>query len=206
MHSHVHTLAHTFSLTHLHIYTHTYSLTHTYTCTQIIQTGYIYFNVLFQSVENQVNVQCKCHGVSGSCELKTCWRALPSFRSVGTRLRQKFDAAVEVEWRRQGTRDVLQTKSTWQPEVKTISEEDLVYLVPSPDFCFADPRTGSFGTTGRPCARTSKSNDSCEQLCCGRGYIIQTRRIENKCRCKFQWCCHVQCSICERVVERYICR
>ena len=35
-----------------------------------------------QLLERNMKVECKCHGVSGSCELKTCWRSLASFRMV----------------------------------------------------------------------------------------------------------------------------
>ena len=37
---------------------------------------------LFQLLERNMKVECKCYGVSGSCELKTCWRSLASFRMV----------------------------------------------------------------------------------------------------------------------------
>ena len=36
----------------------------------------------FQLLERNMKVECKCHGVSGSCELKTCWRSVASFRMV----------------------------------------------------------------------------------------------------------------------------
>ena len=40
------------------------------------------FIFIFQLLERTMKVECKCHGVSGSCELKTCWRSLASFRMV----------------------------------------------------------------------------------------------------------------------------
>lgn len=40
--------------------------------------------------------ECKCHGMSGSCTIKTCWMRLPSFRVVGDNLKEKFDGASRV--------------------------------------------------------------------------------------------------------------
>ena len=35
-------------------------------------------------------MKCRCHGVSGSCEFKTCWRSLPRFADVGDYLKVKI--------------------------------------------------------------------------------------------------------------------
>jgi len=43
-----------------------------------------------------MKVQCKCHGVSGSCEVRTCWRSVPPFHDVGTILKDKYNGATEV--------------------------------------------------------------------------------------------------------------
>ncbi|KHJ76379.1 hypothetical protein OESDEN_24001 [Oesophagostomum dentatum] len=34
--------------------------------------------------------------MSGSCEIKTCWDTLPSFREIGMIIKDKFDGASEV--------------------------------------------------------------------------------------------------------------
>ncbi|XP_014218513.1 protein Wnt-7b [Copidosoma floridanum] len=47
-------------------------------------------------VKTMLDVECKCHGVSGSCTVRTCWRTLPSFREIGDVLMRKYDRARSV--------------------------------------------------------------------------------------------------------------
>lgn len=44
-----------------------------------------------------MQVRCKCHGMSGSCQLKTCWKSAPDFRVVGKVLKQQYRRAVLVD-------------------------------------------------------------------------------------------------------------
>ncbi|CAK9295052.1 unnamed protein product [Gordionus sp. m RMFG-2023] len=39
---------------------------------------------------------CKCQGLSGSCNLKTCWMRVTPFRNIGNTLRLKYDKAAKV--------------------------------------------------------------------------------------------------------------
>ena len=54
------------------------------------------FVYMFQAVADNTRLRCKCHGVSGSCEVKTCWRNVPSMRHVGALLLDKYDIATQV--------------------------------------------------------------------------------------------------------------
>lgn len=151
-----------------------------------------------------MRVECKCHGVSGSCEVKTCWKSMPPFRKVGNVIKEKFDGATEVEQRKVGTTKVLVPRNS---QFKPHTDEDLVYLDPSPDFCDHDPRTpGMLGTVGRQCNRTSKAIDGCELMCCGRGFQTQEVEVVDRCSCKFHWCCYVKCKQCRKMVEIHTCR
>lgn len=40
---------------------------------------------------------CKCHGVSGSCSIRVCWRRLPPLRDIGDALGQLYDGASYVK-------------------------------------------------------------------------------------------------------------
>lgn len=53
----------------------------------------IHFSHLVQIVAKLLKKDCLCHGVSGSCSLKTCWRTLPTFREIGDALHQKYEKA-----------------------------------------------------------------------------------------------------------------
>nr|AAC80431.1 AmphiWnt4 [Branchiostoma floridae] len=156
-----------------------------------------------RNLVDHMKTECKCHGVSGSCELKTCWRAMPPFREVGARLKEKFDGATEVQQKKIGSRrELVPLNSDFKPH----SSSDLVYLDASPDFCVRDTKVGSMGTVGRVCNKTSKAIDGCELLCCGRGYNTHTREVVERCSCKFHWCCYVKCKTCRRTVEVHTCK
>ena len=43
--------------------------------------------IQFQALSRLMLMKCRCHGVSGSCEFKTCWRSLPRFADVGDYLK-----------------------------------------------------------------------------------------------------------------------
>jgi hypothetical protein len=39
------------------------------------------------------------HGVSGSCEIQTCWKSLPKFYNVGKKLKEKYERSVRIAGR-----------------------------------------------------------------------------------------------------------
>ncbi|VDP14929.1 unnamed protein product [Soboliphyme baturini] len=155
-----------------------------------------------KSIEKNMRIQCKCHGVSGSCELKTCWQAMPPFREIGYILKEKFDGATEVKLALFNSRHSLVPSNS---QFKPHTVEDLVYLHESPDYCVSNNATGTVGTQGRVCNRTSKGIDGCELLCCGRGYTTRIEKRIERCQCKFHWCCYVKCKQCVQTVEVNIC-
>lgn len=150
---------------------------------------------------NYAKVECKCHGVSGSCALKTCWQQLPSFREVGDRLRDRYDGATEIKFNRGGIKLVRKNKRYNKP-----SKEDLIYMEESPNYCVASPEVGSLGTSGRVCLRQSEGMDGCNLMCCGRGYNTFKQKLVERCNCKFYWCCFVKCKTCERIVDVTTCK
>lgn len=148
-----------------------------------------------------MRLECKCHGLSGSCTMKSCWMRLPSFREVGDNLKERFDGASKVIASNDG--------NSFMPECKTIKQptrEDLVYTDTSPDFCEANMKTGSLGTHGRECNSTSIGLDGCDLLCCDRGFHRTIEYSTVKCNCVFVWCCEVKCNNCETRREVYTCK
>lgn len=60
--------------------------------------------------------------------------------------------------------------------------------------------------SSRQCNKTSNGSDSCDLMCCGRGYNPYMDKVVERCHCKYHWCCYVTCKKCERTVERYVCK
>ncbi len=142
--------------------------------------------------------QCKCHGVSGSCEFKTCWRTMPPFNQIAEKVKEKYDAATQVRIQRTEFKRRLVARNQMH---STFTQNDLVYLNRSPDYCDAHVDLASYGTFNRVCNKTSRGIDSCDLLCCGRPYYTRIEIITHKCDCKFEWCCTVQCKQCEKLEE-----
>nr|XP_057930833.1 ankyrin repeat, SAM and basic leucine zipper domain-containing protein 1-like isoform X2 [Doryrhamphus excisus] len=155
-----------------------------------------------KAVKRFMTLECKCHGVSGSCSLRTCWLAMADFRRTGDHLRRKYDAAVHVAVNQYGTGFMSHTGT----HLKRPGKNQLVYSEDSPDFCIADQASGSMGTAGRVCNRTSRGADGCEVMCCGRGYDTSRVSHSAQCECKFHWCCAVRCRDCHQVVDVLTCK
>ena len=147
--------------------------------------------------------QCRCHGVSGSCTVKSCWNTVPDFLVVGDYLKRKYLQSVEVINRPTKRRLRRKDRSLRKDPV---AQDDLVHLERSPNYCVRNPAKGIMGTSGRECNRTSSGADSCDLLCCGRGYNTQEVRLVERCDCKFIWCCEVKCRVCETVTDVFTCK
>ncbi|XP_038664798.1 protein Wnt-3a isoform X1 [Scyliorhinus canicula] len=159
------------------------------------------------AILDHMHLKCKCHGLSGSCEVKTCWWSQPDFRVIGDYLKDKYDSSSEmiVEKHRE-SRGWVETLTPKYTLFKAPTERDLVYYDPSPNFCNPNPATGSFGTRHRKCNITSHGIDGCELLCCGRGHDTRTEKRREKCHCIFHWCCHVSCQECTRIYSVHTCK
>nr|CAB3267759.1 Wnt-3 [Phallusia mammillata] len=160
-----------------------------------------------EALRDQVRRKCKCHGVSGSCELKTCWLVLPDFNQVGAYLKQRYlDASLMKVQSFTGVRgcedDFVPSHSFHRRPTK----KDLIYYESSPDFCDRNVASGIKGTRGRICNADSEGVDGCFLLCCGRGHTTKRKTRVEKCRCVFQWCCKVKCEDCVIEYEEHTCK
>lgn len=163
---------------------------------------------------------CKCHGVSGSCSLKTCWRELAPFPEVARRLKRKYIRAVPAEIENKpefAATDVVAKPrkvpaatagTTQRPKwlaavtarLRRLGRDRLVYLEKSPSFCEPNPLTGS-GMTGRRC----RDPDHCNKVCCGSEHRSFNEVVYETCQCRMVWCCKLECKTCENVTTAYAC-
>ncbi|KAJ7329680.1 hypothetical protein JRQ81_015854 [Phrynocephalus forsythii] len=154
------------------------------------------------AVAKLMSVDCRCHGVSGSCALKTCWKTMSSFEKVGRLLKEKYESSIQISDR---LKKKIRRKEKSQRKIP-VSKEDLLYVNRSPNYCVEDHKLGVPGTQGRICNRTSEGPDGCNLLCCGRGYNTHVVRHVERCDCKFVWCCYVRCRRCETMTDVHTCK
>lgn len=138
--------------------------------------------------------ECKCHGVTGSCTLKTCWKELGAFDEVGSMLKENYNDAAKVSYMDK------ELKENINRQLRAISNKDkrLVYLEASPNYCLRNDTVGSPGMLGRTCRSDEASTSKCRGLCetCRLKHKTVEQSKQIKCKCKFIWCCSVQCETC----------
>lgn len=99
-----------------------------------------------QALRASLEMKCKCHGVSGSCSIRTCWKGLQELRDVAADLKTRYLSATKVVHRPMGTRKHLVPKDL---DIRPVKDSELVYLQSSPDFCMKNEKVGSHGTQDR---------------------------------------------------------
>lgn len=165
------------------------------------------------AVIRKMKKRCKCHGVSGACQINTCWTVLPDMSEVGEYLKRQYRIAAKV-----GAMSAIETDTaTLNKELAAISVDKLVFADASPDYCYEEPKLGINGTLGRYCSRAKhrpdgtevsrNERDSCDRLCTKCGYRIKRERlnVEKQCDCRFVYCCSVECKRCPHVEETFKC-
>lgn len=163
-------------------------------------------------------LECKCHGLSGSCTTRTCWRTLPSLRMIGERLKEYYYSAIRVKAKLVDTNRGRKPEYLILDPAKTQSQKageeeqkpdslSLVYMNDSETYCDRNTRLGIPGTKDRICNVTStNSEDRCHFLCCERGHDTHNFTEVSQCRCKFHWCCEVRCKECVKNVVKHTCK
>lgn len=145
-------------------------------------------------VRSNLKRECKCHGVTGSCNLKTCWRSLAPFETVGTELKRKYRNAVKVGLVDNTLRELQRDKPV------TRRDKKMVFLDSSPDYCVRNLTVGSPGMLGRTCSDEDVGLNKCRSLCNSCKLKPERELLEKQvdCRCKFVWCCSVKCATCTK--------
>lgn len=146
-----------------------------------------------------MSTHCRCHGVSGSCAVKTCWKMMTAFENVGVYLKERYERSIQVT-------DGSRRKARKDQHRPPVDKQHLIFFNKSPNYCLEDRRWGVVGTRGRHCNRTSAGSDGCNLLCCGRGYNTHVVRRVQRCECKFVWCCYVRCKRCESMNDMHTCK
>ncbi|XP_075153801.1 wnt oncogene analog 4 [Haematobia irritans] len=154
-----------------------------------------------EAVSTMMKDKCKCHGVSGSCSMKTCWKKLADFNATATLLRQKYNQAIRKApntrtIRREATSSRVKKPKQRRKKQQQSQYTTLYYLETSPTYCSV--------TKDRQCLNP----DNCANLCCGRGYVTRVFKQVEKCRCRFNngRCCQLICDYCQRYEDRFFCK
>lgn len=140
-----------------------------------------------KQIVNESIESCRCHGVSGTCAVKTCYNRIKTVAEVGEKLFQLYNGAVRVAESDDG--DLVNANFPSVPVKKT----DILYKDHSPNFCVEDDALGTLGVAHRLCDPNSNMPNACSTICCDYGNYELSKVVEIE-ECKFVWCCDIVCS------------
>ncbi|KAG5875368.1 hypothetical protein JTB14_020666 [Gonioctena quinquepunctata] len=164
-------------------------------------------------IRNTMVRKCRCHGISGSCSLQTCWMQMSPFEDVSRQLKERYKNSERLSYQIV-EKSIYIENSGGEMEEKTIPgiEHSLVYLDQSPDYCLTKSTEGFSGTRGRMCSKnanytTLEEKNSCRNLCRRCGYSVKRmqKTVTKRCNCEFNWCCRVKCDSCLETVDEHFC-
>ncbi|KAA0193445.1 Protein Wnt, partial [Fasciolopsis buskii] len=157
-------------------------------------------------MEANQRLVCKCHGVSGSCAQRVCFRQLRRIDNdvMQKALKMKYLAAKQVT---QGANGQLIGKTLLDKGFvdEVVKHEELVYSEDSPDYCNVEPQRGSVGTRGRLCTLNDSGTANCLNMCCGRGYQNLTTSELIQCNCRMGEGFKVRCDECNVDIVTHRC-
>lgn len=157
--------------------------------TFLLPNCYIHIIIIFlMQAINKTSQECLCHGLSGGCSIQTCYTKIPELSEIGEDLSVKYSGAIKVIKEDNSTN----LKNIYSNQ-KDPSEDDLVYVSESPNFCVRDLPNGVVGTQDRLCVPNGDGANSCQSLCCDNGFYTVQYKIPNEV-CEFVWCCYIDCS------------
>ncbi|XP_076877202.1 protein Wnt-8a-like [Brachyhypopomus gauderio] len=157
---------------------------------------------------------CRCHGMSDSCTVQTCWMQLSDFREIGNYLKVKHDQAQKLQFDKRPMRagNSADNRGAIADAFIATARSELIYLEDSPDYCAKNSSLGLQGTEGRECVQPGDGASqwekrSCRRLCQECGLRVEERRTEtvSSCNCRFHWCCTVNCDNCSQVIVKRVC-
>ena len=160
------------------------------------------------AVRKTMRTLCKCHGVSGSCALQSCWRQIGDLRKVGRYLKKQYKGAMKVDYSngilQQQNGNLLPSHRNSKPLISSlktnvlargqrslgavnadkIKKRKLVFLKPSPDYCRMNHRLGHRGVRGRQCELDPEDpthlmqESKCTAICTSCGLVVKREVVE----------------------------
>lgn len=134
-------------------------------------------------MQNKTEVDCICHGISGTCTVTTCYKKVPNIEEIGQQLLTKYDAA-----KHESDNNQLMLNES------SPSSSKLTYCKVSPNFCERDLKNGIYGSSGRQCWLERQGPSSCSEMCCGNP-VQEKQVIQDLEQCEFVWCCSIKCKV-----------